>query len=117
MAGAERGVAGADDGEVAVQDAFAVENSAGHDVGSPGERVDREQAVCGSGGEELGVGRGDEELGFIEAVEGLAVKGDDADAEFGLIKRWVGQDGCNAVSEWTFGGGGVSGGVVRRRLV
>jgi hypothetical protein len=104
VARAERGVAGADDGEVPVEDALAVEDAAGDDVGGPGERVDGEQTVGGGGGKEFGVGRWDEELGFVEAVEGLAVEGDNADTEFGLIEGWISKDGGDAVGERTFGG-------------
>jgi hypothetical protein len=94
-----------------VEDAFAVEDAAGHDVGGPGERIYGEQTVSGGGGEELGVRGGDEELGFVEAVEELAVESDDADAEFGLIERRISEDSSDAVVERTFGGRGAGRGV------
>lgn len=105
-AGAERGVAGADDGEVAVENAFAVENAAGDDVGGPGKGVDGEQTVGCGGGEEFSVRRGNEELGFVEAVEGFAIEVNDTDAKLRLIERRIGQDGGDAVGKWTFCRGG-----------
>jgi hypothetical protein len=66
-------------------------------------------------------GRWDEEFGFVEAVEGLAIEGDHADAELGLIECGVGEDGGDAAGERTFGergvGGGAGGRVMRRRRV
>ena len=119
--GAECRVARADDCEVSMKDAFAIENAAGDDIGGPGERIDGKEAVRGCGGEELGVGRWDEEFGFVEAVEGLAIEGDHADAELGLIECGVGEDGGDAAGERTFGergvGGGAGGRVMRRRRV
>jgi hypothetical protein len=58
VAGAEGGVAGAEEDEIAVEGAVGVDVAAGYDVGGPGEDVDGQKSKGGGGGGELDVGGG-----------------------------------------------------------
>ena len=82
-----------------MQSAVGIDGAAGHDVGRPGKRFNGKQGVSRSGGEQLDVRGGHEQAAFVQAVELLAVGGDDADAELGVAHSGVGENGVDAIGK------------------
>ena len=101
MAPAHRGIADAEQDEIALERAGCVHIAIGDDESGPGEgfRGDEREGRGGSG--ELGAGSGCEKAGIVEAVERLAVERGHADAELSVAQRGVGENGLDAVSERT----------------
>jgi len=117
MARAEGGVAAAEENEVAVEGSVGVNVAAGYGVGGPGEDVYGQKGLGGGSGGELDVGGGNEEAAFIEAIEGLAVEGRNADAEGGVAQGRFGENTLNAVSELAGCGAGAGGRMGGSRLL
>jgi hypothetical protein len=93
------GVAGAEDDDVAVEDACCIDLAACDHVGCPREGFDRQERIGRSGGSELCVGGWSKEASVIKAIERLAIECSDADAEVSVAECGVGEDGLNALSE------------------
>jgi hypothetical protein len=82
-----------------VEDSSGIDGAGGSDEGGPGEGVDGQEGVSRGGSGQFGVGGGDEETAFVEAVELLAVERGYADADGGAAQGGIGQDGVDAVGE------------------
>ena len=111
--GTQRGIAHAEQNQVAVQDAIVVEFAVGNYVGGPGEGFDGQQGEGRGNGDELVVrGRG-EEAGLIQSIERLAFEGGDADAELCMAQGGVGQNGGDAAGQGRCRRRGLRGGLGR----
>jgi hypothetical protein len=99
----QRGVARAQQDQVAVQHARGIYLSAGHHVGGPGESVHRQQGKGGGGGGELGARCRDQQPALIEPVERLAVERGHADAELGVAQLRIGQNRLDTVGQRALG--------------
>jgi hypothetical protein len=109
VTGAEGGVAGAENDEVAVESTVGVEVAAGYDVGGPGEELYGQEGKGSGGSGELDVGGWGEEAALVQPIERFAIEGGDADAEGGVAQGWIGEYNLNAVSDLAGGWGGSGG--------
>ena len=73
--------------------------SGGHDVRSPGQRIDRKQRIgCICRGQ-LCIGSWNEEAGIIQSIKALAIQRGYADAEVRVAQRRLGENGVDAVRQ------------------
>ena len=106
----QRRIAHAEENQVAIQHAVAIEFAAGYHVRRPGQRLHREQGKGRSRGGELDVrGRG-KQAPLIQPIELLSIQRGHADAKLRMTQRRLGENGVDAITNQLFRRSG------RRRL-
>ena len=98
-AAAEGRVTGTEENDVAVEDSLRIDGASGDNIGCPLQVVHRKQCEGSRRGSKLGIRSRSEKPAVVEAVDDLAVKGLDADAEFGVAECWIGENKLNFVGE------------------